>query len=500
MRQRKRIMKLQKIVELLKNNKSRIINYAVQVIILLIVAKFFFSMIKPLIVIAQYSHPTLDDYWMSMSVYRKWCETHSVAAVIAEAFRYTVGIYRTWDGNFLSMLLTSMSPIVFGESAYPFTFYFMFITFVIGAAMSAYSILYKRWHMPIINSISIMLLFITFFMNYLTDAGEGLYWWPGVANYTFFFGLFMFAHGVYVLYWEKKKTVWLVIASICLFLVGLGNPFTSLVSACLTVYELAYRIYEKKSAKTLRWIPFACALISLIIIVIAPGNKNRMPLGPMGIFDTIRLSFYEGTIMVNAITQSSMYFYYGMTAVIAFWSFYSCSDADRSRFRLAPLVCILMICLIYASFAPIKYTQTQYFGRVLNTCFFVSMMSFTISIIYLCGALAAWLRSKKDNFYLNCAFAVIALCVMTLCRRELKDAEYYNMSIAFRANGALQFKTVYEFDRILDERYDELVNSPYWDVYITEPPYVPVFVHDDGLSYGGIGDYYQKNVILQQPQ
>lgn len=330
MRRKKKITimtKIMKIIDWIKNNKSRVINYAVQIIVLLIVIKFFISMVRPVIVIAQYSHPTLDDYWMSLAVYRKWCETHSVLAVISEAFKYTVGIYRTWDGNFLSMFLTSMSPIVFGEAAYPFTFYFMFTTFVLGAAMATYGLLYKRWHMPIINSISIMLLFIIFFMNHLTDA-----------------------------------------------------------------------------------------------------------------------------------------------AVIAFWSFYGCSDITKRSFRLAPLVCILMICLIFASFVPIKYTRTQYFGRVLNTNFFVSMMSFTVSIIYLCGALAAWLRSKKYNFYLNCVFAVIALCVIILCRRELRDEKYYNMSIAFRANGAMQFGTAYEYDRMLDERYDELVNSPYWDVYITAHP------------------------------
>lgn len=489
---------LTRLLEQLKNNKAKVFNYLVQIVILLVVLKFFIAMIKPVVVIAQYSHPTLDDYWMSMAVYRKWTQTHSIWAFITEAFKYAIGIYKTWDGNFLSMFLTSMSPIVFGESAYPFTFYFMFVTFMIGAMMAAYGLLYRRWHMPIINSISIMLLFTIFFMNYLYDAGEGLYWWPGVANYTFFFGLFMFAHGLYAIYWEKEKTALLVVTSICMFLLGLGNPFTSLVSTCLTVYELAYHIYVKRSAKTLRWIPFVCALAGLIIIVVAPGNKARVQFGTLSVFETIKRSFYEGTIMINSLTQKAMYFYYAMVAVIAFWSFYCSEKTDRSRFKLPPVVCILMVCLVYASFAPTKYTISFYFGRVLDTNFFISMMSFTVSIIYLCGALVSWLKSRQNRAVMNIAFALAAMCAVVLCRRELKDADYYNLSTAFRANGAMEFGTVYEYDRILNERYDELVNSPYWDVYITEPPYVPVFVHDDKTSYTGIADYYGKNVILSE--
>lgn len=69
---------------------------------------------------------------------------------------------------------------------------------------------------------------------------------------------------------------------------------------------------------------------------------------------------------------------------------------------------------------------------------------------------------------------------------------------ASMAAGALQFGTVQEYDRILDERYEELVNSPYWDVYITRAPYVPMFYHDDDSSRQAIADYYRKNVIIAE--
>lgn len=498
MRQRKRKMNIQRLMKQLNDNRKRVFNYAVQIIILLVVIKYFYDLINPIIKVAQYSHPTMDDYWMTTYVHEQWELNHSVPGFIAAALRYAVGIYKTWDGNFLSMFLTSMSPAVFGDYAYPFTFYFMFVTFCAGSLTAMYAILYRRFRMPIINCVSMTLLFIAFFMNYLVDSGEGLYWWPGVANYTFFFGLFMFAHGIFALYRENNKKVFLVISSIFMFLVGLGNPFTSLVSACLCAYLVAFTIYEKKTAKTLNWIPFACALVGLIIVVAAPGNKNRMPAGHLSVFQTIKASFVEGTIMMRSITQPSLYFYYGMTAVLSFWSFYGCSDGKERKFKLPLLVSILLVCLCYASFSPTKYTQSGYYGRVLNTNFFVMISMFTIIIMYLCAWAALWIKGKLNKEYINYIVGFIAVCTVVFSVRTLKKPDYLNMSIASRAAGALQFGTVQEFDRILDERYEKLIAFEPWEVYIQRTPYVPMFYHDDDSSLQAIANYYRKNVIINE--
>ena len=129
---------LHRLMEQLKNNKKSVFNHAAQIIILLVVIKYFYDMINPIIKVAQYSHPTMDDYWMTTYVHEQWLENHSVLGFIAAAFRYAIGIYKTWDGNFLSMFITSMSPAVFGDYAYSFTFYFMFVTFCIGSLAGEY--------------------------------------------------------------------------------------------------------------------------------------------------------------------------------------------------------------------------------------------------------------------------------------------------------------------------------------------------------------------------
>ena len=95
---------LHRLMEQLKNNKKSVFNHAAQIIILLVVIKYFYDMINPIIKVAQYSHPTMDDYWMTTYVHEQWLENHSVLGFIAAAFRYAIGIYKTWDGNFLICL------------------------------------------------------------------------------------------------------------------------------------------------------------------------------------------------------------------------------------------------------------------------------------------------------------------------------------------------------------------------------------------------------------
>ncbi|MGN1187345.1 MAG: hypothetical protein ACI4R6_02525, partial [Lachnospiraceae bacterium] len=289
-------------LEKIEKNKRQIINYTIQSAVLLFVGIYFIKQINPIINAAKFSHPTTDDYWMSSYVHVVWERTHSVFSAIAASFEYSVGMYKNWDGNFLSMFLTCLSPLAFNENYYFIVFYVMLISLCAGIGLIAYSLLHKRWHIPLINCISICLLFIIFFLNYLPNSGEGLYWWPGVANYTLFFGFLLFAQGLFVLYWNKNKIVWLILASISFFLVGLGNPLTGLVNVCLLAYELLYRFYEKRSFKTLFWIPFLCALIGLLIVVLAPASSVRVPEVNMNFFEIVLSSFKNGTIMMRAIT------------------------------------------------------------------------------------------------------------------------------------------------------------------------------------------------------
>lgn len=170
--------------------------------------------------------------------------------------------------------------------------------------------------------------------------------------------------------------------------------------------------------------------VGLIVVVAAPGNKSRMPIGHLSVFETIKGCFVDGTKFINAMNKPPMYFYYGMTAIISFWSFYGCSDGRERKFKLPIPVSVLLLCLYYASFSPTKYTQSGYYGRVLDTNFFVMMTMFTIIIMYLCAWVALWLKGRFNKAAVNYVVGFIAVCTVILSVKTLKKPDYLNTSVA----------------------------------------------------------------------
>ncbi len=270
---------------------------------------------------SQYVHPGMDDYWMSTGVHETWMSTHSLWQCIKCSFKDAVGLYKRLNGTFLSMFLTGLTPLAFNENRYHFVFDIAIINMAIGLAVIAYSLLHRRWKMSVINCISVCLLFLIFYIDYAPSANEGIYWWPGIANYNLFFGLLLLAQGIFILYWEKHRKIWLILSSIMFFMIGLGNSITGLVSVCLLAYELIYEIYTNKSFKTLFYIPLICGLAGIIIVISAPGNAIRLSEGQVTFFETIIKSFKNGTIMTPACIKPAIRFYLIMVGIISFSDF-----------------------------------------------------------------------------------------------------------------------------------------------------------------------------------
>ncbi len=162
------------------------IYYVIQIVALLLIINYFKSRYSLMSYASQYVHPGMDDYWMSTGVHETWMNTHSLWQCIKCSFKDAVGLYKRLNGTFLSMFLTGLTPLTFNENRYHFVFDIAIINMAIGLAVIAYSLLHRRWKMSVINCISVCLIFIIFYIDYAPSANEGIYWWPGIANYNFF--------------------------------------------------------------------------------------------------------------------------------------------------------------------------------------------------------------------------------------------------------------------------------------------------------------------------
>ena len=492
---------------------SDYINIIIQILIMILVIKYFVSVYKPISEVAKYIHSGMDDYWMSVGVHWKWVSTHSLFGCIKEAFKNAVFLYKTWDGNFLSMFLTNLSPVAFRESLYYITYKVAFYSMIIGIATIAYTLLHRRWKISIINCVSISLLFLIFYINYEKAPSDGIFWWPGVANYNLYFGMILFAQGLFILYWEKKNIVWLVISSIVFFLIGLGNPMTGLVNVCLLAYEVLYEIYRKKTFKHLFYIPFACALVGLAIEVLAPGNAYRTGQGTLSVLETIIGCFKYGTKMKNACAPKALYFYLMIVAIISLYDFtknsvHKVKQDNRKNITIiieTVVFTLLMVCLYYASYAPVVYTKCDWYGRVLNTTGFVYLMTMTASVLYICRTIAYFIGkylcnvkifkkiSCKDIFrYVVAVVAVI--CIIIMPQKLESTWEYMNSSLVFYAKWSLDNDSAITYHKQRSELASQLENPDITEVHVGEIEITAFYPYISDAK-GELEPYYGKTII-----
>lgn len=492
---------------------SDYINFCIQFLILVLVSRYFLRTYKPIAEVAKYTHSGMDDFWMSIGVHQTWISTHSIFACIAEAFHNAINLYKTLNGNFLSMFLTNLSPVAAGERLYYITYYVAFYSMIIGIVTIAYVLLHRRWKMSIVNCISISLLFLIFYLNYQRAPYDGIFWWPGVANYNLYFGMILFAQGLFILYWEKNNIIWLMMSSIVFFLIGLGNPITGLTNVCLLAYEVLYEIYRKRSFKNLFYVPLVCALAGLLIVVSAPGKAYHMANGTQPVFETIVLCFKYGTLMKTACAPEALYLYLVLVAIIALFDFtknINCKEEPDGRTNVRIILetiifTVLMVCLYYASYAPIVYTKCEWYGRVLNSTGFVYLMAMTASTLYICRT-AAYFAGRysgkvtcfskiKGNDILGYIFAAWAMVGIIIVPYKLNTTwEYKNSSLVFYAQWSLDEGSAIKYHEQRLELAEQLENPDIKEVHVKNIQVISFYPYINNPEED-LGEYYGKTII-----
>ena len=82
--------------------------------ICLIVTCFFIASLIPLIWIAFYNHPCVDDYSYGDSAYAAWRSTGSFWEAVTAAGKRTAQAYREWQGTFSAVFVMALQPGTFG--------------------------------------------------------------------------------------------------------------------------------------------------------------------------------------------------------------------------------------------------------------------------------------------------------------------------------------------------------------------------------------------------
>mgnify|MGYP000017640997 CR=1 FL=1 len=176
-------------------------------ILFFIVIIFILSLI-PVLYIAIYNHPSVDDFFNGNLARDTFQETRSVYKTLSTAYDNTLHTYNSWQGSFSSVFLMSLQPTIWSDNLYFLTTFIMLLSFIISSFFFSYELLVKLLKLSKTAWLIIISVIVGVSIQLVPSPVSAFYWYTGSVYYTFFYSLSLFLV-VFLLYFPFAKTVFI---------------------------------------------------------------------------------------------------------------------------------------------------------------------------------------------------------------------------------------------------------------------------------------------------
>ena len=229
----------------------------------------------PMLMVAIYSRPFVDDYGYSARTHQAWQTTHSVFKVAAAIGEEVAEAYNTWQGSFSAIAVFALQPGIFSEKVYGLSTFILVAFFLLGNYLFLSAVMKKNDTMAIVFAAMSVIL-----MQTLPHAIQGFYWWNGSSYYTLFYTLMLIQWGMLI---REKK---FILPCILGFFISGGNLVTGLLNLEVTFIMLAWAGIRKWVFKENReegkfsyflklLLVFIASVAGFAVNAAAPGNQIR---------------------------------------------------------------------------------------------------------------------------------------------------------------------------------------------------------------------------------
>ncbi len=230
--------------------------------------------ILPVIGIAFYNHPSVDDFGYSKEVYQVVRDGGNLGDAVATAADTSMKMMNTWQGLYSSAFLLALQPGVWGDGYYWITTLIMVVSIFVGTMFLTRSLMVYCLEDQKKNWVWVSILLAFFFVQTMPYPVEGLYWYNGAMNYLFFWAMLLVVVSQWIILCVKEKSVVriLLITPLAFVLSG-GNHVSAFAGLMI---ELAFGLYLMiRKKKYLAMLPFAVGLAGFLWNVTSNGTRIR---------------------------------------------------------------------------------------------------------------------------------------------------------------------------------------------------------------------------------
>lgn len=357
--------------------------------------------IIPLLQLAVYNHPSADDYSYAVLTYHTWQETHSIWEVLKGAWTTSIEFWNTWQGLYTSAFILALQPAIFGEKYYVLTAYFTLGAIYGGNLIFLEYLLHKKLGTSRLEAAALACVVSSLMIQWMPSGVEGIYWYNGAMNYTFFFGLMLVCICMMVGL-QAHRNIWkngsyIVVTALSGALLVGGNHVTALMGIVFAAGIFVVAIWKKEKQFIIGSLVVLCSMLTgFWVNVTSPGTAVRQAaLGErMGITATIEqavlwgMHYMDEWIGIEILICMALMFPLIMIVVKKMRERYS----FEFRYPLFVLIgSVAWICVMFCP--PLCAMGGTGAGRLQNVIYFSFVMLMFINEFYLCG----WLDVKVDK-------------------------------------------------------------------------------------------------------
>lgn len=477
----------------------------------------FLVSLLPIIYCSFFNYATGDDLWEGAVAHRVLVNQGTIGEFFREIYEWAKIDYLSWEGNWSSIILWCLEPSIWGEKVYCITPFIALISICGGSAYFLFYYLKKYLGVNKYFCIMVSTIICFFSVQYMPYVKSGIFWYTGMINYVFPYGLCLAAFVWMDKFIEKGKKRYLVFTSIFFAYLG-GAGYIPIVFAFeITFFIMMVYFLKNKSGQRERifWllIPFLLLVIGFVFSAVSPGNAARggesYRFEVVRIFTTIFECIKQGFLTgIKTFISVRPLFLVIPLLVIAVWEQL---DVEKSKLKFNhPVFVIAFLFLVSCSvYAPGIYAQSEVSGGVPDTIYFIFLLCCVFSIIYLTGYLKSlYIRKNwhlgKDKSVAKVRTVIvlgeILFCIVAGKYLVSNMADY--VCIDFIRTGQLR-----DFEYQMQERLTILQNPKVKNVVLPEMnneqgPFMHMALLDnpDAYTNQATARFYGKESVIAIPR
>ncbi len=489
-----------------KKNASKKIEL-IAIITLIIIA---ILSLLPIFYVAMFDYATGDDFGKSANVHRLVVQGASIFAIIAQAAKDAVEVWKSFEGTWASNFVLALQPGIWGEKVYVLTPFIGMAFLFTGVGMFLYEIVVKKMGYAKSFFAIIYLPLLILSIQYMPFIRGGLFWFTGMGHYTIPLGAALILLSLNLRYLSNGSSKLIPIMLLLSIYMG-GSHYQAILLVLILQFFFAVMEFDKqKKIKTLFVaLQMVIELIGLMICAKAPGNSVRA--GDEFGFSVGRAFYTVFQSIVMSAQDGAKYVMFGKLIAVYFFAVlgYTLIGGQHREKKIVPKYLIILVysfltyCAIYA---PGVYyitfdAELGISGGFFDFNYFCLLIWIAITAIMLGEMLRIILSGKRANFCAYGLWAIAAVVLVIGSKSIIKNSADY-MIYNYVKEGHLK-----DFEDQMQERLAILLDDSQQNVVVPEMNndqgpfmHMPLTADSENFTNDSTRRYYGKESVIAIPR